>query len=281
MVAAAHGRIRLSQAEGNLSVAEALDPLLLEHQKVWRKKPTLRAVYADYHRQLAAACPPGPLLDIGGGSAHFKSYRADTTSLDILPFPGIDVVADAHDMPFEDNRFSGIVMLDVLHHLQRPLVFLREAARVLKPGGRLAMIEPGMSVISLAFYRRFHQEPVVMDADPFAEHQAQSGDDPWDSNQAIPTLMFARSEGLEKLKELVPELALISVKWLSLVAYPLSGGFKSWSAWPSALVGPTLAVERVMLPVLGPLAAFRLFVILEKRAAPDGQVASDSSRPAR
>lgn len=243
-----------------------LDPRLVEHSRIWAEKPTLRAVYSDFHARLEAACPPGPLLDIGGGSAHFKAYRNDVTSLDILPFPGIDVVADAHAMPFADNSFSGVVMLDVLHHLQYPLTFLREAARILKPGGRLAMIEPGMSLVSRPFYQRFHHEPVIMDVDPFEASASQSGDDPWDSNQAIPTLMFARREGLRRLAAELPQLSVVKTGRLSLLAYPLSGGFKPWSLWPAHLVGPTLRAEDMLMPLLGPLLAFRLFTVLEKRS---------------
>ncbi len=159
---------------------------LVEHRRIWDRKPALRAIYADFHQRLEAACPPGRLLDIGGGSAHFKTYRPDVIALDILPFLGIDVVADAHAMPFANDMFSGIVMLDVLHHLQRPMMFLREAARVLRPGGRLAMIEPGMSALSTPFYSRFHQEPVIMSADPFAEEVVQSGGDPFELEPGRP-----------------------------------------------------------------------------------------------
>ncbi|MGL4324960.1 MAG: class I SAM-dependent methyltransferase [Beijerinckiaceae bacterium] len=244
---------------------ETLDARLTEHRRIWDQKPTLRAIYQDFHTKLEAACPPGPLLDIGGGSAHFKNYRPDVTSLDILPFPGIDVVADAHQMPFEANTFSGIVMLDVLHHLQRPVQFIREAARVLQPGGRLAMIEPGMSAVSKIFYDKFHQEPVVMSADPFAENTVQSGDDPFDSNQAIPTLLFGNKTARTKVEMIVPDMKVTDVRWLSLVAYPLSGGFKSWCLWPAALVRPAIAVENVLMPLLGPINGFRLMIILERR----------------
>jgi SAM-dependent methyltransferase len=155
-----------------------LDEHLSEHLRVWGRKPALRAIYADFHARLEASCPPGRLLDIGGGSAHFKNYRPDVVSLDILPFKGIDIVADAHEMPLPDASFAGIVMLDVLHHLQRPLVFLREAARVLQTGGRLGMIEPGMSRLSTVFYQKFHHEPVDLTADPFDQARDQSGSDP-------------------------------------------------------------------------------------------------------
>jgi len=39
--------------------------------------------------------------------------------------------------------FAGVVMLDVILPLERPLEFLQEASRVLKPSGRLVMIETG------------------------------------------------------------------------------------------------------------------------------------------
>jgi SAM-dependent methyltransferase len=88
-----------------------------------------------------------------------KDSRPDVITSDILSFPGIDVVADAHRLPFADQSFAGAVMLDVLHHLERPIEFLKEASRVLKPGGRLAMIEPAMTVVARRFYHHFHVEP--------------------------------------------------------------------------------------------------------------------------
>lgn len=242
----------------------SIDARLLEQSRLWSAKPTLRAIYSDFHQRLEAACPAGILLDIGGGSAHFKNYRPDVVSLDIQSFAGIDVVADAHLMPFADATFGGVVMLDVLHHLQRPVDFLREARRVLKPGGRIAMIEPGMSVASEQFYSRFHHEPVDMCADPFSEDRVQSSTDPWDANQAIPTLMFGTEARRRRLEEAVCGMKIISAHWLSLFAYPLSGGFKPWCLVPEKVTRPLIALEARLLPLLGPLLAFRLFVVLER-----------------
>lgn len=153
------------------SLSSGPDPRHLERHRVWNEKPTIRLLYMDYHRRLIAACPDGLLLDIGGGTAHVKQVRPEALSVDILAFPGIDAVCDAHSLAFSDAQFAGIIMIDVLHHLERPIAFLKEACRVLRPHGVLAMIEPGMSPMAYPFYRHLHQEPADMRVDPLYPRQ--------------------------------------------------------------------------------------------------------------
>jgi hypothetical protein len=50
------------------------------------------------------------------------------------------------------------------------------------------------------------------------------------------------------------------------LAYPLTGGFRPWSLIPAALVRPALRIESALAPVLGPLCAFRMLVVMERRA---------------
>jgi SAM-dependent methyltransferase len=242
----------------------AVDPRQAEHFEVWSRKPALRILYADYHRRLLEACPQGPILEVGGGTGHFKGARKDAVSIDVLAFPGIDVAADAHRLPFRSGHFAGLVMLDVLHHLEHPIAFLREAARVLRPGGVVAMIEPGMSRLSHPFYRRFHREPADMSANPFAPRTAAGRRDPFDSNQAIPTLLFARAQNRGELQRLVPELRVTKVDWLGLFAFPLSGGFRRWSALPAGLASALIKFEDSLPAACRSLCGFRLFVTLER-----------------
>ena len=243
-----------------------MDQRQIAHRGVWEQKETIRLLYRDFHRRLLDSCPAGRVLDIGGGTAHIKDVRPDIVSTDILLFPGIDVVADAHRLPFPDESFMGVVMLDVLHHLERPIEFLEEASRVLKPGGRLAMIEPAMTTLARRFYDYFHAEPVDMDADPFADVAINPDRDPFDANQAIPTLLFATSAACRRVEEVIPSLRVRSVKWLSLFAYPMSGGFQSWSLMPAALVGPLLAFEEKVPEAVRRQIAFRMMVVLERLA---------------
>jgi SAM-dependent methyltransferase len=245
------------------------DLRLLAHRASWQRKAALRVVYADYYRILAAALPKGPVtLEVGAGAGHSLGLLPATFRMDILPSPWVDVVADAHALPFADETVDGIAMLDVVHHLACPARFFEEAARILRPGGRLAMIEPGITPLSWLFYNFLHHEPVDMQVDPLADPRRPAHRNPFESNQAIPTLLFTRQENRLALRARIPELRVVSDGWLSLIAYPLTGGFKSWALISARLARWLLRIEERLLPVLGAWAAFRLFVVLEKSAEP-------------
>ena len=203
-------------------------PIISNHyRRAWERKPVLRRVYNDIYDRIASYVVSGTTLEIGGGIGQFKKRFPRVIATDIQSAPWLDVVTDAQRLPFPDGAISNIVMVDVLHHIEFPLLFLREAARVLRPGGRCIMVEPGITWGSTLFYRFIHQEPVRMRVDPLLEGAPDSDRDPYDSNQAIPTLLVGRER--ERLAKLVPELKQKQVTWFSFVAYPLSGGFKSWA----------------------------------------------------
>ena len=246
------------------SSVTGLDQRQIIHREVWETKKALRLLYRDFHRQLFENCPDGTVLDVGSGTAHIKESGHDVVSIDILSFPGIDVVADAHQLPFRNGFFSGVVMLDVMHHLERPVEFLKEASRVLRPGGRLVMIEPAMTTLARRFYDRFHEEPVDMSADPFAPVAVNPDRDPFDANQAIPTLLFATAPARRLVEQTIPSSRVRSVDWQSLFAYPMSGGFQRWSLIPGALVAPMLAFERTVPQGVRKHLAFRMKIVLER-----------------
>ncbi len=50
----------------------------------------------------------------------------------------------AEALPFADNRFDRVFSRHSIHHVQRPRVF-DELARVLKPGGRMLILEPWLN----------------------------------------------------------------------------------------------------------------------------------------
>lgn len=239
------------------------DSRLDEYRRVWEQKPVLREIYTDLYQRIATRLVPGKTLEIGSGCGNLKNFAQDVITSDVLPAPWIDVVADAQDLPFEKDSLSNIVLFDVLHHIERPRLFLAEAMRVLAPGGRIVMVEPGITPVSWLFFKLMHHEPVIMSADPLEEGAPTPGKDPYLSNQAIPTLLVGRFR--KKMLAAFPGLSVREARRISLFAYPLSGGFKSWSLIPHALVRPMLALEKGLEPVIGRLCAFRLFIVLEKQ----------------
>jgi len=49
--------------------------------------------------------------------------------------PRTQLICDAHDLPFEENSFEGVVVQSVLQYLLEPARCIHEVERVLKPGG--------------------------------------------------------------------------------------------------------------------------------------------------
>ena len=240
---------------------------LTDHRSIWERKPILRLVYDDFYDRIAAACRPGRTIEIGGGIGNLKRRLTEVVATDIQSAPWLDCVADAQRLPFADACAANIVMVDVLHHLEFPVVFFREAARVLRPGGRVLMVEPAITWGSSLFYRLLHHEPVRTSADVLGDGDPNPRRDPYDSNQAIPTILATRDR--ERFHRLCPTLRIASVHWFSFAAYPLSGGFQPWSLVGEGVARRLLRIERALEPSLGRLAAFRMLLVVEKSA--DGQ----------
>jgi SAM-dependent methyltransferase len=237
---------------------------LADHRGVWERKPVLRLIYDDFYDRIAAACRRGRTIEIGGGIGNLKRRLTDVVATDIQSAPWLDCVADAQRLPFAEACAANIVMVDVLHHLEFPLVFFREAGRVLRPGGRVLMVEPAITWGSTAFYRLFHHEPVRTSADVLADGSPDPRRDPYDSNQAIPTLIATRDR--ERFHHLVPTLRIAGVQWFALAAYPLSGGFQPWSLIGEGAARRLLRIERAIEPVLGRFTGFRMLLTVEKAA---------------
>jgi len=232
------------------------------YRDIWERKPALRAVYRDIFERIRSETVDGRTLEVGSGSGNLKALLPDAVCSDIQRAPWVDLVCDAQRLPFPENSFTNVVMMDVLHHVEFPLHALREFHRVLRRGGRLIFCEPAITPLSGIFYRLFHDEPVDMSADPLASGRISAGRDPWLSNQAIPTLLVGRDR--RRLAAALPGLRLTKVERFSFLAYPLSGGFQEWSLLPAGMADPLLALEWRTRHLFGRLAAFRLLAVFER-----------------
>ncbi|TPW14207.1 MAG: putative methyltransferase, partial [bacterium] len=93
---------------------------------------------------------PGRILEIGPGEGWLvemalqAGHRVVTTDLSRrwlgrLPSAGhprlLRVQGDAMTLPFASGQFDRVIAAEVLEHLPDPLATIREAARILAPGG--------------------------------------------------------------------------------------------------------------------------------------------------
>ena len=99
----------------------------------------------------------GSLLDIGCGNkpyeALYKQYTAKQTGCDIVQSDSnrVDVICPATALGFDDNIFDTAFCTQVLEHVYDHHTLVKEANRVLKPGGKF--------ILTVPFCWELHEEP--------------------------------------------------------------------------------------------------------------------------
>ena len=145
-----------------------------------RFAPDLRAVYGGSQYittlQVNALAPlilqhaRGELLDAACGQMpYLQVYRSCTTSITCTDLnsqhPHADVVCDLnHRWPFAEQTFDTILLLDVIAHLEHPGRALQEAARCLRPGGKLILSTPFAYWISMYPQEYYHPTDTALRA---------------------------------------------------------------------------------------------------------------------
>jgi len=248
---------------------------LINHREQWNRKPVLRHIYYEYFSLIREACTEGRTLEVGGGSGNFKALFPEIISLDIVPLPWLDIVADAQILPIKDGSIANIVMIDVLHHFEHPSKFFTEVERVLQPGGRIIFIEPAITPVSRVVLALFHPEPIDLRINPLDELPCDPTREPFDANQAIPTLLFGRYR--HSFEKRFPNLKIKKIQYLDIFSYPLSGGFRAWCLVPHNCLRHIRRMERFLLPAFGPVMAFRYYGIIEKTGKRAGMEKTDGS----
>ncbi len=91
----------------------------------------------------------GKTVNLGSGP---RVYAEDgMANIDIHPYPGVDLVADATAVPLPDGSVARIVSDNVLEHVAQPQTVVAEMYRLLESGG--------LAYVATPFMYPFHSSP--------------------------------------------------------------------------------------------------------------------------
>lgn len=217
----------------------------LLHRDIILAKPFLKKLYLEWYeifRQAARTLPVGALVELGSGGGFLKEVIPEVITSDILDLPNCDQCFSALDMPFADGSVSGIFMIDVFHHIPDSRLFLREAQRVLKVGGKIVMVEPANSAWGRFIYQNFHHEPF----EPAGDWTIPSTGPMSGANGALPWIVFERDRN--RLKKAFPQLGVSSITYHTPLRYLLSGGVSRRSLVPQASFEWVTTLEKLGKP---------------------------------
>ncbi len=234
----------------------------------WQRKPGLRSVYHHwYSRIVTELAERRPIVEIGSGCGNFKRFYPDAVATDVIDAGDwIDQIVDARQLPFAAGSIGNFVLIDCLHHLPRPIAFIRHAIQSLQPGGRMVLLEPAITPWSRIVWRLCHHEPVDLNVDFFDSHDQQEPQNVGFTyaNMATAHLLFAQAA--HRLQQAIPGCHVLKVEWSDALLYPATGGFSYLSLLPSKLIAAAHPWEYRLMPRwLARWIGLRMLIVIEKR----------------
>jgi ubiquinone/menaquinone biosynthesis C-methylase UbiE len=142
--------------------AEAANRYFASHAVVWDSIRSLHVAESAVETAIQRALgdrPVGQLLDIGTGTGRMiellgpaadraigvdkssEMLRLARVKLEAAGIPSSLRQADMYALPLGDGSADSVVIHQVLHYAQNPAAAISEAARVLRPGGRLLVVD--------------------------------------------------------------------------------------------------------------------------------------------
>lgn len=240
---------------------------LKQQMDAWNRKDGLRSVYKNWYQRIVdVLSDKGPVVEIGSGCGNFKEFYPQVVATDVIPTgPWIDEIVDARCLPFQPSSIGNFILIDCLHHLPRPIRFLRSAMEALAVGGRIVLLEPAITPWSRIVWKTCHHEPVDLSVDLFNQWDTPEPDNPGFcyANMATAHLLFQRDR--ERLCQLLPNAEITKIEWSDMFVYPATGGFSYFSLLPSAVIAALHPLERRWMPNrIARLVGLRMLVVIQK-----------------
>lgn len=228
----------------------------------WRKRTPLNPYWLDWSRLRASVAAltseaSGVLLDVGVSEAPYRELFAPYVTRYVgLEYPPsildkqpemwqilervkvpVQVFGDGGRLPFRDGSVDTVLSTEVLEHVPRPEVLVREMARVVKPGGKV--------LVTVPFIQPLHELPSDYFRFTPSSLRAFALDAGLEVLSITPRGNFASANG-----------AMLSqwlLRWVGASKYQ-SDGSVILSRWRSVLVLPFTALIQVLFHVASKLS---------------------------
>jgi SAM-dependent methyltransferase len=235
------------------------------NREIWKRKEVLRKVYGSFYnlfKKHLRNSEEGQHLELGSGSGQIKEFLPNCMTSDLFENPWVDRKESAYKLSFPDAALDNVVMMDVFHHLRYPGLSLEEFWRVLKPGGRILIIDPYISALGAVVYGVFHKEPVDFFGPIEWKPKARSFTlDYYAAQGNLSRIFFTERKWREKLQG----WTIVRRQRFSFFTYIASGGFTGRQLYPAWAYKPLRLLDRI-LDLVPWLFATRALVVLEKKA---------------
>ena len=206
--------------------------------EIIQSKPFLKSVYQDWYKIIIQGLGDSKdVLEIGSGAGFLKTYIPTLFTSEVMEVKNVDLVADATRLPFPSGSLDAIVMTDVLHHIPNSKDFFSEAARSLRVGGKILMIEPWPTPWSEFVYKNFHSEPF----NKSGEWTIPSSGPLSGANGALPWILFHRDR--TQFQKVFPQLKISKVELMMPFSYLMSGGVSLRFSVPGFMYPLTRYIE--------------------------------------
>lgn len=235
----------------------------IKNRKIFKKKKLIKRIYFDYFNEIKKNIffdPLFPILEIGS-SGFIKEIIPNCITSNLLKNDEmIDRVINIFDLEKNKDIYSNIIMIDIFHHLEFPMLAIKNLNSALCKNGRVILIEPAMGLLPRLIYKMFHHEPNGFDFKiNWSEDSNQIQKKSYFAAQALTWRAFVKKE-LNYNKY----FKIKKIEYFSDFAYLGSGGFTFNAMYPESFY-PIIKKFDTLLNVLSRnFFAARMLIVLEK-----------------
>jgi SAM-dependent methyltransferase len=224
-------------------------------------------MYNQVEREIPAECR---VLEIGAGAGISKRFMKNINVIrtDLLHHDIVDIQSgiNAEKLPFSNNQFDAALAVDMLHHMPYPHIVLKELLRVTSATGKIVIVEPYVSFLSVFFYKLFHSEKTSLFL-KYSPNRPMVGSDAADGDQVICQKMFFSRIGSHFFYQNFESRLILKRYLISPLSFFLTGGINRPIPIHPKIIRFAISAESRIPNALMKFLAARQIIVLEKVAS--------------